>query len=372
MANVKNTYDVIIVGGGPAGIATALTLGARGISHVIVEASITPTRKLGEAIPPNAKPLLQKLGISHLVEAKKHQAYYGNKSCWGNDALELKEFITGIYGHGYLLDRLYFEEQLRKHVQEQTSIFMAGYKFRKVIRTNTGVEVSIQKDNETQVLSAKYVVDATGRKASVCSQLGIKKQQFDKQFAMLCTATLETPMPHQIMVEATANGWWYVAPQKDNEITLLFFTDRDFVPEKKNATAFIEKELANTVHISKLLAFALLDFENLKIRPAGTSKLNKIYGDCWMAVGDAAYTFDPISSYGITSALASGYYAGHALASVLANKEDAMLAYSYVVENAFLGYMEKLEAQYASENRWKESAFWKKRTTALSINMHNK
>lgn len=368
MANVKNTYDVIIVGGGPAGIATALTLGARGISHVIVEASVVPTRKLGEAIPPNGKLLLQKLGIFHLVEAKEHHAYYGNKSCWGNDALELKEFITGIYGHGYLLDRLHFEEQLRMHVRNQGSSFRIGYKFRKVIRTNKGVAVSIQKDNETQVLSAKYVVDATGRKASVCSQLGIKKQQLDQQFAMLCTATLETPMPHQILIEATANGWWYVAPQKDNEITLLFFTDRDFVPEKKNAAAFIEKELANTVHISKLLAFALLDFENLKIMPAGTSKLDKIYGDCWIAVGDAAYTFDPISSYGITSALASGYYAGHALASVLANQEDAMLAYSYVVENAFQGYMEKLEAQYASESRWKESVFWKKRTTALSIN----
>ena len=368
MANVKNTYDVIIIGGGPSGIATALTLGARGISHVIVEANLTPTRKLGEAIPPNAKPLFQKLGIFHLVEAKEHPAYYGNKSCWGNATLELKEFITGIYGHGYLLDRLHFEEQLRMHVQKQGSSFRSGYKFRKVIRTNKGVEVRVQKDHEIQVLYAKYVVDATGRKASVCNQLGIKKQQLDHQFAMVCKATLEAPMPHQILIEATANGWWYVAPQKGKEITLLFFTDRDLVPEKKNTTAFIEKELANTVHISKLLAFALLDFENLKIMPAGTSKLDKIYGDYWMAVGDAAYTFDPISSYGITSALASGYYAGHALASVLENKKDAMQAYSYVIENAFQGYMEKLEAQYALESRWKESAFWKKRTTAMAIN----
>ncbi|WP_452232268.1 NAD(P)/FAD-dependent oxidoreductase [Lacinutrix sp. MEBiC02595] len=368
MANVKNTYDVIIIGGGPAGIATALTLGARGISHVIVEANLVPTRKLGEAIPPNAKPLLKKLGIQHLVEAKEHHPYYGNKSCWGNSALELKEFIAGIYGHGYLLDRLRFEEQLRMHVINQGSSFMAGYKFRKVERTNIGVEVSIQNENETQVLSAKYVVDATGRKASVCQQLGIKKQQLDNQFAMVCKATLEAPMPHQILVEATENGWWYVAPQKDNEIILLFFTDRDFLPEKKNTIAFIEAELKNTAHISKLLAFAVLDLEHLKIMPAGTSKLAKTFGDCWMAVGDAAYTFDPISSYGITSALASGYYAGHALASVFANKEDALLAYTYVLENAFQGYMEKLEAQYALENRWKESAFWKKRRTAMSIN----
>ena len=367
MANVKNKLDVIIVGGGPAGIATALTLGARGISHCIVEARLFPTQKLGEAIPPNAKPLLKKLGIQHLVEAKEHHMYYGNKSCWGNTELEQKEFITGIYGSGYLLDRLQFEKQLRIHVQNTGSLFMAGYKLRKVIRINDGIEAYIQKENETQILSAKYIVDATGRKATVCNQLGIKKQLLDDQFAIVIKATLTAPIAHQILVEATVNGWWYAAPLSDKEITLMFFTDRALVPEKKNIVSFIENQLVETLHISTLLALAKLDFETMKVMPAGTSKLDKAYGKNWMAVGDAAYTFDPISSYGITSALASGYYAGHALASTFENKEDGMLAYSYVVENAFQGYIEKLIAQYALETRWKESAFWKKRQDSIFV-----
>ena len=367
MAKDRKSYDVIIVGGGPAGIALALTLGGLGISHCIVEANLEPTRKLGEAIPPNAKPLLKKLGIQHLMEAPEHIAYYGNKSCWGSRQLEQKEFIEGIYGHGYLLDRLQFEKQLREHVRNGDGEFMAGYKLRKLLRTEEGIEVRIQNETETQTLSAKYIVDATGRKAAVCKQLGVQKQALDNQFAIVCKATLAAPIEHQILVEATKNGWWYAAPQSATELTLMFFTDQGLLPAKNDMASYLKKELAETLHLSVLTATAQLDFETMKVMPAGTSKLKKSFGDCWIAVGDAAFTFDPISSYGITSALASGYYAAHALSSALANEADAMFAYSYVFENAFQDYMEKLGAQYALETRWEGSGYWEARHVGMVV-----
>jgi 2-polyprenyl-6-methoxyphenol hydroxylase-like FAD-dependent oxidoreductase len=55
----KSQYYVIIIGGGPAGIATSVTLTSRGVSNCIVEAQLVPENKHGEAIPPNAKPLLE-------------------------------------------------------------------------------------------------------------------------------------------------------------------------------------------------------------------------------------------------------------------------------------------------------------------------
>jgi len=357
----KQEYQVIIIGGGPSGIATSLTLTARGISNCIVEAELEPTRKFGEAIPPNAKPLLKKMGIMHLIEDSKHTAYYGNKSCWGSSLLEQKEFIKNIHGHGYLLDRLYFEKQLRQHLKNNSGILFEGYKLKQVIRNEQGIEIKVNRGKISSNLYTKYIVDATGRKASVCKQLGIEKLIIDTQFTISFKATLLESIEHQITVEATKNGWWYVAPLNNKELTIMFFTLQELIPDKNLLASFIREELETSLHISKLTKIANFNFEKLKVMPSGTSRLDIPYGDDWIAVGDAAYSYDPISSYGITSALASGFYAGHALACNLSNQDDAMLTYRYILENAFQEYMRKLSNHYTLENRWKDSAYWANR-----------
>jgi len=141
----------------------------------------------------------------------------------------------------------------------------------------------------------------------------------------------------------------------------MFFTLQELLPNRDNISSFLIKELNTTLHLSKIIRPAPEEFKNVKVMPAGTSCLSTPYSDNWIAVGDAAYAYDPISSYGITSALASGFYAGQALASTLSGKSDAMPTYRYIVENAFKAYMQRLMNHYALENRWSNSPFWKNR-----------
>lgn len=357
--NDKHTYQVLIVGGGPAGIATAITLRAKGIHCCVVEAHKTPVRKSGEAIPPNAKPLLKQLGILSLVEDKKHKIYYGNKSCWGSDQLEQKEFIADKLGHGFLLDRLYFETQLQNLYKETNSSFYSGYKLKKVVSNASTIIATIENDSETIKLKSNFIIDATGRKASVCRHLDIQKENLDSQFAITFNVNISEEIPNEIIVEATKNGWWYVAPYAENEVTMMFFTLKKLIPAKENLKLFLQEELQNTTHLSKTIQHLKID--TIKIMPAGTSCLQIPYGKNWLAVGDAAYSFDPISSYGITSALASGFYGGHAVADFLNGKQEALEAYRYVMENAFQAYLHKLIAHYELEKRWEQSYYWEHR-----------
>jgi flavin-dependent dehydrogenase len=357
--NDKHTYQVLIVGGGPAGIATAITLHAKGIHCCVVEAHKTPIRKSGEAIPPNAKPLLKQLGILSLVEANEHKVYYGNKSCWGSDQLEQKEFISDRLGHGFLLDRLHFETQLQNLYENTNASFYSGFKLKKVVSGVNEVITTIENDSETITLKSNFIIDATGRKASVSRHLGVQKENLDSQFAITFNVKLSIGIPNEIIVEATENGWWYVAPYTKNEITMMFFTLKEIIPAKENLHLFLQQELQNTVHLSKI--FQNIKIDTIKIMPAGTSCLKIPYGKNWLAVGDAAYSFDPISSYGITSALASGFYGGHAVADFLNGKQEALEVYRYVMENAFQAYLHKLIAHYDLEKRWEQSHYWSNR-----------
>lgn len=359
MENDKHTYQVIIVGGGPAGIATAITLHARGIRCCVVEAQETPIRKSGEAIPPNAKPLLKQLGILSLIEDEKHQIYYGNKSCWGSDQLDQKEFISDRLGHGFLLDRLHFETQLQELYQSTNNAFYKGFKLKKVVSGETKIKAIIENSSESKTLTSDFIIDATGRKASVCRHFNVQKENLDTQFACTFNVKLSDKIPNQISVEATENGWWYVAPYAENEVTMMFFTLKKLLPKKEQTKTFLQDELQKTIHLSKL--FNTIQIDTVKIMPAGTSCLQIPYGENWLAVGDAAYSYDPISSYGITSALASGFYGGHAVADYLNGKQEAFPTYRYVVENAFRAYMEKLVVQYQLEKRWEQSDYWANR-----------
>lgn len=354
-------YQVIIVGGGPAGIATSITLSSIGVSNCIIEATTEPTRKCGEAIPPNVKPILKQLGILQLVAHPRHIAYYGNKVCWGSEDLKQKEFIQGIHGHGYLLDRLYFEKQLRKRVKSNGTAFYEGYKLNTVSRSSSAVEVAISSPQKEIVIDGSYIVDATGRKASVCRKLGVFKTDADLQFAITFSMKTTSVARQEIMVETTKNGWWYIAPDGKDRYTLMFFTNKERIPKKEKLEMFLKKELLCLKHVSKTINPISCNYEKIKIIPAGTSCLDIPYGDRWIAVGDAAYTYDPVSSYGITSALASGFYAGKALGSHFLGKEDAMSVYRYVLENAFQSYMERLITHYSTETKWKESIYWKNR-----------
>src|SRR5262245_28653187 len=60
-----SSYDVAIVGGGPGGAATALALRAYApsLSVVLLEASGYDTLRVGEALPPLARRLLEHLGV---------------------------------------------------------------------------------------------------------------------------------------------------------------------------------------------------------------------------------------------------------------------------------------------------------------------
>ncbi|MDQ6481099.1 FAD-dependent monooxygenase [Dyadobacter sp. LHD-138] len=360
---MKNDISVLIAGGGPAGIATALSLLNRGIKCMIAEPGMPATHKVGETIPPNAKPMLIRSGIDQLLADPEHLPCYGNSFIWGSDVADETSFIRQTYQQGWHINRIFFEKQLRAHVLSNGVIWLQGQRVTYCRKQEVGWEVILQDGDNTKSVLCDFLVDATGRSCRIARFLGLQRTRMDTLTGISAMiATAESIQPHHTYIEATADGWWYAAPLSDKKLSLVFMTDADLMDQQMRQTDYFQKNAAKTALIGPLLKGDICE-ENIQtaLHPASTSLLTRRFGDSWLAVGDAAHAFDPLSSYGIVSALEGGYYAGHAIADALSDEEDALPAYDGIISQAFQIYLKMHAQQYQLEKRWEDSTFWQRR-----------
>jgi flavin-dependent dehydrogenase len=83
-----------------------------------------------------------------------------------------------------------------------------------------------------------------------------------------------------------------------------------------------------------------------------------------VAAGDAAVSFDPLSSQGIMTAMYTGMRAGQALAAHLDGDAGALDAYAARVDEVYAAYLRGRLEVYAYETRWPDRPFWVRRRPA--------
>lgn len=361
--------QVLMAGGGPAGAVAALVLARRGISVTVLESRAAPERKVGECLPPSLSPLLHHLGLIDLLEQDGHLRSLGNRFVWGSPEPGERPFLTGTQGDGWHVDRQVFEARLAEHARAAGARWRWGCRLTRCERNGKRFRLQIENGSASEaseVLEADFVADATGRRARVARRLGARRIRYDRLVGI--AALLQSPTPdtdRYTLVEAVPEGWWYSALLADGRLAVAFMTDGDLL--NRNAWhSGLARRLAQT-RITRArvedhgytLGEALEDAP--RVLPAETSRLDTILGDGWLALGDAAAAYDPLSSHGISSAMGSGFYAGHAIADLLAGRPEAGIAYLDVLQNAYGGCLDLQKRHYASERRWPEAPFWKRR-----------
>ena len=143
--------------------------------------------QIGESLPPESGRLLQYLHpslpkqLSSRVESGTYTSCTGNASAWSSSVLEERHAIFNPFGHGLHLNRSEFDEVLRNTVvvnctSESNSSSRFSFekgRFKGIHRNEKGLwNVEIEDDKEVRKgFVAKWVVDATGRKASVATKV---------------------------------------------------------------------------------------------------------------------------------------------------------------------------------------------------------
>ena len=141
----------------------------------------------------------------------------------------------------------------------------------------------------------------------------------------------------------------------------VFMTDADLLPRARSAwPAFWHARWQQTVHTQERLRDCAPP-ATLRVAAANSSRLDRVCGSGWLAVGDAALSFDPLSSQGLLHALASGLCAGTTSHRYLAGEAAALGEYASQMDDVARAYARLHAAYYEREQRWPQSAFWHRR-----------
>lgn len=371
MASRKRKTDVLILGGGPAGLATAVALAGRGMSVVLVERGGYRDLRIGEHLPPAGIRLLGESGLSTLVDGKIHMRCTGVDAWWGgNDAANHLDYLFHPIGHGVNLSRPRFDASWARASTSAGVQLLTGARLRKAARTRVGWTARVESQRGVAEYRVDLFVDATGRSAVFARSQGSSIRTVDCQVALIALRSSEEAIDEKsgrVLIESTEQGWWYFAPLCERRCVGMFITDVDLLRRAPgSAYSAWEQGLQCTRHVRERLAQYPRQ-EQFAVRAARSQRLSRFCGDGWLAVGDAAVSFDPLSSQGIAKALEDGANAAEAVMAHLGGDGNALENTAARFATIYSDYEQTRLGYYALERRWLDAPFWRRRQRATPI-----
>jgi flavin-dependent dehydrogenase len=322
-----------------------LTLAQCGLDVALVAQPPVAGDRPGESLSAPALDLLRELGVEQQFAAIPHRDANTTYSAWGTNLLARRDAIAQPAGAGFVLDRAAFERMLLDAV------------------TASGIRMLAHRP------VADFSIDCSGRAAVVAR--GFTDRSSDDQllaaYAFLEHAEPDVEPTPATLIEAVPNGWWYASLLPDGRLAIALFADPDTMPRGiTHDTAAWQTALDETHFVREWIASAgFAAGAAVRLASAGTSRLARFHGATWVAAGDAAVTFDPLSSQGMTTALWSGRQAALATLAHLAGDEVPMERYAAAIGTALERYVEQRTIVYRHEARFAGHPFWQRRHAGL-------
>lgn len=331
---LAGSYDVVVIGGGPAGATVSSIVASAGYSVLVLEREQVPRFHVGESLVPECYWTLERLGLIDQLNATAFPRKYS------------VQFVSD--GHKYSAP-FYFEQhkdcpsnmtwQVERGPFDQMMLDNAKSKG-VVVRTDsqvmdvlwegepgksraTGVKVRFKNDGaaaEPRLIQSKVVVDATGTSAFIAKRLGLYEPDNRLKKATVWTywkgarrdegkdegATI-------IMQTPNKQSWFWFIPLSDDVVSVGCTRDMS-----EMFAGGVSKEEAYHRELQQCPALQerIKDAEN--VCGYHTTKDFSYYssvasGDGWVLCGDAFGFIDPVYSTGVFLALKSGEFAADAI-----------------------------------------------------------
>ena len=291
--------DVVIVGGGPAGSASALWCARHGLRAVVLEREEFPRHRPGETLPPGVEPIFAQLGVAEAITAAGFTRHPGTWVSWaGPRRFDPFGRDNGGPRCGFQAPREQLDRILLEAVSGPNGVVRQPSRALHPLR-DRGTVIGVATSDGP--LFARWVIDASGGTHWLTRQLGIPLQfASPRLIARYGYVTGDCPERDEAPeIAADETGWSWsarIAPGLYHWTRLSLSADDPLRDRPPRAFA-------------KLTPISRTRGANVTWRI-----VSQPAGPCYICVGDAAAVLDPASSHGVLKGLMSGMMAVHVIA----------------------------------------------------------
>jgi flavin-dependent dehydrogenase len=331
----------------------------------MVEASRYAEWRVGETLSPGAQELLSGLGCWDRFLGERFTEAFGTRAAWGAADAYDNEFLFSMRGNGWHVDRVRFDAMLSDCAREAGVGVTQNARLSGARMLADGCwSVTTRGETGSEEFQARFVVDATGRSAAFATAQGARRMLDDRLvgvFVLFRFPEGALASGAYTLVEAQPDGWWYSSITPDSRAVVAWMSDASLV--RRDALHLPERwmeRLGRSRETAARVTGATVETAPA-VWAAHSQRLSQCAGPGWVAAGDAACTFDPLSSQGILKALRGGKLASFVAADWLAGRTDSPARYERIMAGEYRGYLAARSWFYRQEQRWPESEFWRVR-----------
>ena len=306
---MKNEYDVVIAGAGPAGSAASIHLAGAGLSVLLLEQKRFPRPKLcGEFISPECQLHFQSLGVAKAMELSA-PAKIVRTSFYGRGGKRVDVPSSSFGGVALGLSRALMDYNLLERARQVGVEILEGAKVSHVLRNTTRVTGLRYKsvDGACEV-SARVVIDATGRNRLLCRKVRDTKTEVkrSKLIAFKAHFTNTKVEPGSCEIYVYRGGYGGLSSIEGDRANLCFIVNSQVVQRcGSNPDDVVDHVVMKNRRASATLENATRCSEWLSASWERFGGLNPSPIPGLLAIGDSAAFIDPFTGSGMLMALDS-------------------------------------------------------------------
>lgn len=323
-----NNYDVIVMGGGPAGSSVASILSREGRRVALFEKESFPRHHIGESLMTDTFWTFQRMGFLEKLRkspfVRKYSVQFANPA--GKESRPFYFFEANHHESAvtWQVTRAVFDQMLIEHAAEQGATVYQKTLVKQVLFDGdraVGVEAQMQ-DGSLQQFHAKVVIDATGQTAMLSNKFRWRQRDPKLKKAVLYSyfkgahrePDLNGGATLVLRTQQGSNGWFWYIPLENDITSVGIVADPEYLVKGRGQD------------LAKIFNEEIEKCEPCRRRVEGAERVDKIYsildysyrskqnaGNGFILIGDAYGFLDPIYSSGVLLALKMAELAADAI-----------------------------------------------------------